>query len=93
MKSMFITFEGNDGSGKSSVIEAIREELTKRGYDIVLTREPGGSKIAEKIREVISSLKMAGLESDDIDLEMLKSILNGDLSYDEARKIILDSII
>ena len=35
---------------------------------------------------------MAGLESDDIDLEMLKSILNGDLSYDEARKIILDSI-
>lgn len=47
----------------------------------------------EKIREVISSLKMAGLESDDIDLEMLKSILNGDLSYDEARKIILDSII
>ena len=39
------------------------------------------------------SLKMAGLESDDIDLEMLKSILNGDLSYDEARKIILDSII
>lgn len=48
MKSMFITFEGNDGSGKSSVIEAIREELTKRGYDIVLTREPGGSKIAEK---------------------------------------------
>ena len=36
MKSMFITFEGNDGSGKSSVIEAIREELTKRGYDIVV---------------------------------------------------------
>ena len=52
MKSMFITFEGNDGSGKSSVIEAIREELTKRGYDIVLTREPGGSKIAEKIKEI-----------------------------------------
>lgn len=42
----------------------------------------------EKIREVISSLKMAGLESDDIDLETLKSILN----CDEARKIILDSI-
>ena len=52
MKSMFITFEGNDGSGKSSVIEAIREELTKRGYDIVLTREPGGSKIAEKYKNV-----------------------------------------
>ena len=36
---------------------------------------------------------MAGIGSDYSDLEMLKSILNGDLSYDEARKIILDSII
>ena len=36
---------------------------------------------------------MAGFESDVIDLDMLKSFLNGDLSYDEARKIILDSII
>ena len=63
MKSMFITFEGNDGSGKSSVIEAIREELTKRGYDIVLTREPGGSKIAEKIREVILDVDNTGMDS------------------------------
>ena len=62
MKSMFITFEGNDGSGKSSVIEAIREELTKRGYDIVLTREPGGSKIAEKIREVILDVDNTGMD-------------------------------
>ena len=53
MKGLFITFEGNDGSGKSSVIEAIKTELINQGYDVIYSREPGGSKIAEKIREVI----------------------------------------
>ena len=53
MRGLFITFEGNDGSGKSSVIEAIKQELTNQGFDVIYSREPGGSKIAEKIREVI----------------------------------------
>jgi len=53
MKGLFITFEGNDGSGKSSVIAGIKTELEKLGYDVLLTREPGGSYIAEKIRTVI----------------------------------------
>ena len=62
MKGLFISFEGNDGSGKSSVIEAIREELVKRGYDCIYTREPGGSKIAEKIREVILDVDNLGMD-------------------------------
>lgn len=62
MKGLFITFEGNDGSGKSSVIEAIKLELEKRGYDIVYSREPGGSKIAEKIREVILDKDNMGMD-------------------------------
>lgn len=62
MKGLFITFEGNDGSGKSSVIEAIREELTNRGYNTIYTREPGGSKIAEKIREVILDVDNLGMD-------------------------------
>ena len=53
MRGFFITFEGNDGSGKSSVIGAIKEELEKLNIDVLLTREPGGSKIAEKIRKII----------------------------------------
>ena len=53
MRGFFITFEGNDGSGKSSVITAIKEELEKLNIDVLLTREPGGSKIAEKIRQII----------------------------------------
>lgn len=50
---MFITFEGPDGSGKSSVIKKVYEDLTQKGYSIVLTREPGGTPISEKIRDII----------------------------------------
>ena len=50
---MFITFEGPDGSGKSSVIKKVYEDFTQKGYSIILTREPGGTPISEKIRDVI----------------------------------------
>ena len=50
---MFITFEGPDGSGKSTVIKTIYERLVNEKYNILLTREPGGTPIAEKIRTVI----------------------------------------
>ncbi len=49
----FITFEGPEGSGKTSVIKAIEEFLLHEGYDIMTTREPGGIKIAEAIRDII----------------------------------------
>lgn len=50
---MFITIEGPEGSGKSSVMKVVAERLEKEGYDIVFTREPGGTPISEQIREVI----------------------------------------
>ena len=49
----FITIEGNDGSGKSTVIEGLKKIFEERGVDTVFTREPGGSVIAEKIRQII----------------------------------------
>lgn len=49
----FITFEGGDGSGKSTQISILKESLTEKGYDVILTREPGGTQISEKIRELI----------------------------------------
>ena len=49
----FITIEGNDGSGKSTVIEGLKKIFLDRGVDVVFTREPGGSMIAEKIRGII----------------------------------------
>ena len=62
MRGLFITFEGNDGSGKSSVIEAIKNELNQMGFETVYSREPGGSKIAEKIREVILDIDNLGMD-------------------------------
>lgn len=52
-KGVFITFEGGEGAGKTSVIEHIQRELTNAGYKVLVTREPGGIPIAEQIRSVI----------------------------------------
>jgi dTMP kinase len=49
----FITFEGVEGSGKSKHIHQLYEELQKDGRSLVLTREPGGTRIGEKIRDLI----------------------------------------
>ncbi|MEH7180100.1 dTMP kinase [Neobacillus vireti] len=55
--SYFITLEGGEGSGKSTLIDYIKEFLENRGKSVVLTREPGGIDIAEQIRSVILNKK------------------------------------
>lgn len=50
---MFITFEGMDGAGKTTQINLLRDHLEEQGYDVVLTREPGGTEVCEKIRGII----------------------------------------
>lgn len=52
-KGLFITFEGPDGCGKSTQIERLKNFLCSKGYDVVLTREPGGTTMSEKIRSLI----------------------------------------
>ena len=52
-KGLFITIEGPDGSGKSTQIDRIREFFESRGYETLSTREPGGTEIGEKIREIL----------------------------------------
>ena len=52
-KGYFISFEGIDGSGKSTQIQKLAEFLEARDFDIVITREPGGSKGAEEIRNLL----------------------------------------
>jgi len=49
----FISFEGIDGAGKSTHIEALGERLRQRGAELVHTREPGGTELAESLRELI----------------------------------------
>ena len=53
MKGIFITDEGTDGAGKSTQIKLLTEYLSQKGYSVVLTREPGGTQIGEKIRDLI----------------------------------------
>ena len=52
-KGLFITFEGCEGCGKTTVSRLVRENLLQLGYEVVMTREPGGTPISEKIREVL----------------------------------------
>lgn len=52
-KGIFITMEGPDGSGKSTQIELLKGYLESKGYEIIITREPGGTAISEAIRGVI----------------------------------------
>jgi dTMP kinase len=52
-RGRFITLEGGEGAGKSTQIAAIRTHLEKSGIDVVVTREPGGTARAEKIRELL----------------------------------------
>ncbi|MBF0710064.1 MULTISPECIES: dTMP kinase [unclassified Gemella] len=53
MNGKFITIEGIDGSGKSTMSHYIVNKIKERGYDVILTREPGGTDISEMIRKII----------------------------------------
>ncbi len=53
MNGRFISFEGGDGSGKSTQIRLLKDYLSELGYEVLLSREPGGTKIGEKIRKII----------------------------------------
>jgi dTMP kinase len=68
MRGHFITFEGGEGSGKSTHAATLAQHLKERGIDVVLTREPGGSPGAEIIRHIILSgiAKPLGTETEAI---------------------------
>ncbi len=53
MKSLFITFEGIEGSGKSTQAKRLYKWLISQGYDCIFTKEPGGTEISQKIRKIL----------------------------------------
>jgi dTMP kinase len=57
MKGIFITFEGPEGAGKSTHIRLLAAYLRQKGLRVLLTREPGGTKISEAIRKILLSRK------------------------------------
>lgn len=62
-KGKFITFEGPDGSGKTTVSTAVVKRLEENGYPVLYSREPGGSAIAEEIRDVILDPKNTAMDA------------------------------
>ncbi|MBR1443161.1 MAG: dTMP kinase [Firmicutes bacterium] len=53
MSGLFITLEGTDGAGKTTQIKLLEKYLKNKGYEVICTREPGGTDISEKIRKLI----------------------------------------
>lgn len=58
---MFVTFEGPEGSGKSTQIRLLGDVLSARGHHVLCTREPGGTPIGEQIRQVLHDLRNQGM--------------------------------
>lgn len=65
---MFITFEGPEGAGKSTNIAYLAKSLEKAGYSVLVTREPGGTVLSEKIRELLINPDFKGMA---VDTELL----------------------
>ncbi len=53
MKGLFIALEGSDGSGKSTILNTLKKYFRRESWDVVYTREPGGTPIGEKIRDIL----------------------------------------
>lgn len=53
MTGLFVVFEGADGTGKSTQVAAVSQKLRAAGHQVVVTREPGGSVVAEKLRDLV----------------------------------------
>ena len=86
MKGKFITFEGCEGVGKSTQLKFLKEYLEKTGQDAIFTREPGGTPLAERIRELIltcdmnaecEALLFAAARCDHIDNRILPALNEG----------------
>lgn len=62
-RGRFITLEGADGCGKSTQLKLLQKWLTGRGYEVVVSREPGGCEISEAIRDVVLDIRLKGMGS------------------------------
>lgn len=60
-QGVFLTLEGPDGSGKTSNVKFLADLLHAHGFDVLITREPGGTPLAEKLREILLSDKMPSM--------------------------------
>jgi dTMP kinase len=64
MSGKFITLEGGEGAGKSTLLAAVRDLLSQRNIDVVVTREPGGTPAGEAIRSVLLDAQLRGMSAE-----------------------------
>lgn len=64
MNGRFITIEGGEGAGKSTVLDAVRELLAARGLEVVVTREPGGTAFGEAVRRLVLAPEFSGVRAE-----------------------------
>ena len=61
-RGLFVTFEGPDGSGKTTISKLVYKKLNELGYNCIYTREPGGIRISEDIRDIILDTKNTNMD-------------------------------
>ena len=86
MASQFITFEGGEGSGKSSQINILKSKLIDKGIDVVSTREPGGTPSAEILRELVTTGEVNKWEP------MTEALLMFASRYEHTKNLIIPSL-
>ena len=72
-KGLFITFEGPDGSGKTTHIKLLHDFMVSKGYSCVCTREPGGTKVGEKLRDILKDTELNSLLSIQTEVLLLQT--------------------
>ena len=82
MSGLFITFEGADGCGKSTQLRFLAEYLEEIGVNVVCTREPGGSLVAEKIRDILLDKENTEMDA------MTEALLYAAARAEHVRKVI-----
>ena len=85
-RGLFISLEGADGCGKSTQLERLKTWLDNRGYDVVVTREPGGCKISEAIRDVVLDVNHKGMSS------ACEALLYAASRAEHVRQVILPAV-
>jgi dTMP kinase len=83
-RGQFITIEGPDGSGKTTQVEALAQRLRTSGVPVVVTREPGGTRLGEQLREILLA-RHAGVEPTDA--------LTDALLFEAARRQLIRHVI